>query len=594
MALDDANRQIILTLIAAAKDQGVPNEEVYDRLLADRGTLFAAEVTGEELQELIVESRKVKKRGGRRKGKQPEDSVADRLLAILDTAEVFISEEGAAFATVETDGHRETMAVNSKAYTNWLITEHYNRHARSCSSNALLEARQTTAAKALASGIRKTVWKRCGWGEDGAYYWDLGDSEWRAVRVDAEGWQVVEKPPIKFQRSGRETPAADPNDSWFGDEQQARIKDDPLRYIDALVRPAGVDAEEMREGQVLLRAFIFDCFRPGRDHAILNLIGPPGSAKTTTMEVIMGIVDPREPRHTGLPKTEDDFLVVSAKRAVFALDNISHLNVDFANILCRLTTGGGFEKRELHTDGDVFGGSGCLPVIITSLHNASNRDDFQRRTINLHLRSLHTGERATRADILMLADRLMPLIHGAIFDAVSLAIKRLDEVKKRFNDRQPDLGELAFWAEAGGPALGFRDGEFFDAYQTHLVSGDKEAAESDEFIACLLAWLSSIDEKRFEGKASTILDNLKGYARSTNIDIKALPLHSRWIGDWLTAKAKLLREVGIEYTSKRWSGSTRVHVLELKATRQPPVPLVDAEARPAPDAPDEKQGQDNK
>lgn len=39
---------------------------------------------------------------------------------------------------------------------------------------------------------------------ESAIYIDLGDETWRAVRIDAKGWQVTDRPPILFRRYDRE------------------------------------------------------------------------------------------------------------------------------------------------------------------------------------------------------------------------------------------------------------------------------------------------------------------------------------------------------------------------------------------------------
>ena len=41
-----------------------------------------------------------------------------------------------------------------------------------------------------------------------AIYLDMCDDQWRAIEVTAEGWRVVEEPPVLFRRGAGARPAA--------------------------------------------------------------------------------------------------------------------------------------------------------------------------------------------------------------------------------------------------------------------------------------------------------------------------------------------------------------------------------------------------
>ena len=47
-------------------------------------------------------------------------------------------------------------------------------------------------------------------GRDGTLYLDLGDEKWGAVEIDATGWRVIDKPPVRFRRASGMQPLPTP------------------------------------------------------------------------------------------------------------------------------------------------------------------------------------------------------------------------------------------------------------------------------------------------------------------------------------------------------------------------------------------------
>ena len=55
-------------------------------------------------------------------------------------------------------------------------------------------------AKAHFNAPERDVHIRVG-GLNGRLYLDLGDDTWRAVEIDANGWRVIDTPPVRFRRA---------------------------------------------------------------------------------------------------------------------------------------------------------------------------------------------------------------------------------------------------------------------------------------------------------------------------------------------------------------------------------------------------------
>lgn len=192
-----------------------------------------------------VEAPAKKKRGERGEGRNSADAILTR---IVDSAELFLNQDRDAFATINRGDHRETHAVKAKGFRDWVLTRFFEEKNSAPSDSKLKAAIDRADAKAMTSGQTITTCKRVGWGENDKYYLDLGDPTWRAVEADADGWRVVNNPPIRFTRSGKEKPIAEPIDPWLTpaelgfevrgipEDKMPRMHSSPLRYLLPLIR----------------------------------------------------------------------------------------------------------------------------------------------------------------------------------------------------------------------------------------------------------------------------------------------------------------------------------------------------------------------
>ncbi len=68
-----------------------------------------------------------------------------------------------------------------------------------------------------------------------------------------------------------------------------------------------------------------------------------------------------------MPKDERDLIVAAYNSHVLCSDNLSKVEVWFADALCRLATGGGFSARALHTDRDKAIFFGTKSIILNGI-----------------------------------------------------------------------------------------------------------------------------------------------------------------------------------------------------------------------------------
>ena len=103
---------------------------------------------------------------------------------------------------------------------------------------------------------------------------------------------------------------------------------------------------------ILVVAWLVASFRERGPYPVLVLNGEQGSGKSSFMRRCRSLLDPSSPPIQGPPKDEQGLIVTAQNSHLIALDNLSHISPELSDGLCRLSTGGGFAVRALHTDKD--------------------------------------------------------------------------------------------------------------------------------------------------------------------------------------------------------------------------------------------------
>jgi hypothetical protein len=125
---------------------------------------------------------------------------AQILLELAQPAELFHAPDGTCFADLDINGHPETWPIRAKGFRRWITRRYFEETRGSPSSEALQSALNVIEAKAHFDAPERVVFIRVG-GLDGKLYLDLCDENWQAVEIDAQGWRVIDNPPVRFRRA---------------------------------------------------------------------------------------------------------------------------------------------------------------------------------------------------------------------------------------------------------------------------------------------------------------------------------------------------------------------------------------------------------
>jgi len=420
-------------------------------------------------------------------------------LALENTSLLFTDQYKEPHAVINCGGHNEIWPVNSTAFRRWMGGLYFANNRRACNSDAIKAAVNTVEAQAFYNGDgEKELHNRVAWFEDALWY-DLSNSDWEAVEITSEGWKIVKQPPIIFRRfknqTAQVTPARGGILTPFYD--LTNIKDD--------------------ESKLLALVWMMVAFIPGFPHAVVNLYGPQGSAKSSFFRTVRQIIDPGVKLTDSLPRSQEDLTKKIHNQWFTPLDNLTSLPSWASDTICRAITGEGHSERTLYTNNDEVLLTFKRVVAINGINLVASRPDLLDRSIIIDLERIPPDRRKREQELSHDLDKAMPGILGAIFDTLSKALAVYPEVEKTLTEF-PRMADFTLWGYAVAEAMG-GDGEaFLRSYENNRKKQNLEAIEGHPVARAIVCFMEN--KKNWEGSPDellTLLDNIvEGFHKTTS------------------------------------------------------------------------------
>jgi len=260
--------------------------------------------------------------------------------------------------------------------------------------------------------------------------------------------------------------------------------------------------------QMLVLAWLLAAYRPTGPFPILALHGSQGSAKTTTETILRRMIDPSRANLTGVPRDERDVLISTKHSHLLGFDNFSSVSDSLSDALCRIATGSGLTTRKLYTDDTQTIFNGCRPILLNGITDLATRGDLLDRMIVLHLPKIEESERRDERTMLREFELIQPKLLGAMLDAVSTALRRVNRIKF---SKLPRMADFAIWAVAGGQALGLNGPDIMTAYERNRIEANFIALENAPAAVEIFRW-ASIRNAVWEGTCRQLLAELNTLA----------------------------------------------------------------------------------
>jgi hypothetical protein len=476
------------------------------------------------------------KHSGPLSGKEPD--ILFRLA--LAGASLFHTTERVTYADITVGGHRETWPIKGTEFSDWLLRRFFVEKGKIPTDAALKTAIRSLQAHSFFGGNEQhEIYQRVA-ESDGRIYLDLCDAEWQAIEIDANGWRIIDSPPVRFRRTTKMQPLPLP---------QRGGKIDQLRPL------VNLNDDDF----ILFISVVLDGLRTGRPHAILYLAGETGSAKSTLSDIIGRLIDPSSIPPRNLPGVRDLFVAAHNKHLLI-FDNISMITAAVSDALCQIASRAGYSKRKNYTDSGEFSVSGNRPLILTGVTNCIDRPDLADRTIVLNLSPIG-GERRRSDDEFWTAFKtLHPKIFGAILDAVSHGLGELPRVKLA---RMSRIADFQLWANACETSFTQR-GSFQRAFERNASETVEGLIDNDH--VCKAVGSLMITRHHWQGTAAELLRQLTDHD-GTEAQVSKLP---KWPRDpsifarHLRRTAAVLRKAGIEVVFGKTPDRSRTRIVTLR------------------------------
>lgn len=453
--------------------------------------------------------------------KTKKKSQASVLTELAEEAELFHTSEGEAYAMILINGHLETWALRSRSFRDWLSKRYYESEGSIPNSQALQDALNTLQGIACHDGPELEIHIRLA-AKDGSIWLDLCDEEWRAVKISAEGWEVVKEPPVKFRRTKGMKALPIP------------VKGGSISSLRQLVNVSDSDWP-------LLISWLVAAFRPGYPFPVLVLHGEQGSAKSTVSKMLRNLIDPNTAPLRSEQRDERDLILAATNGWVVGLDNLSRLPTWLSDALCRLSTGSGFATRTLYENDEETLFMAMRPIILNGIEELTTRSDLLDRSVIIHLPAISPEKRKTEAEVWQEFETIRPFVLGALLDSVSAALRTIEEVQLK---QKPRMADFALWATAAEESLGLESGAFVSAFMENRECANELALEASPIASALIEFMQ--DQGSWNGKSSKLLEELNQRASDEVKKQQGWPKRANSLSGSIKRIAPNLRAVGIE------------------------------------------------
>src|SRR5581483_11547849 len=125
----------------------------------------------------------------------------------------------------------------------------------------------------------------------------------------------------------------------------------------------------------------------------LLLEGEKGSSKTTTMRLLLNMIDPSEGDLAPPPRDETDATISASEAGILAFDNLSGCRGDISDLFCRFSTGQAYKTRTLYQTRGLTLVTVKLPIMLNGIDPNITRGDLLERCITLRLPRITNARR---------------------------------------------------------------------------------------------------------------------------------------------------------------------------------------------------------
>jgi DNA polymerase I len=365
--------------------------------------------------------------------------------------------------------YREVISIESRRFETYISGLYYsNSDGEVVNKEAISDTIRILAAKALFENpLTEELHLRVAWGgkkqmyvQHDEIYYDLTDQMRRCVRITSQGWQIIpHTEDVLFRRFGQLS-QVEPSGNY------------PPEIFDQLLDLMHITDPQQR---LLSKVLTISYFIPDIAHPIDLAHGEKGSVKTTFCRCVKRLVDPSMPELLTVPSDKREFAQQLYHNHLLLYDNVRSVPDWFSDEVCKAVTGGGISKRQLFTDDEDVVYDYKRSIKINGINIALEEPDSLDRSIMSEYKRLPDDKRRSESEVLAEFENMKPQLLGYIMDILVKALQIRPNLDLK---RLPRMADFAIWGEAVARALGYKEFEFLNAYNTNIGAQNVEAIEA--------------------------------------------------------------------------------------------------------------------
>lgn len=461
--------------------------------------------------------------------------------------ELFCDNTNKSYASVMINGYRQVLPIENREFNLYLNHLYYSQFKKTINKDNLQQVINILQAEARFGNVKKIPLSNRVAKKNDSFWYDLTNNKWQAVEINADGWNIIDNPPILFNRYRHQS------------EQLTPMKNGDINKI--------FDYLNIKNYHTVFLCWLVSCFVPDIPHAMLIVYGEKGSAKSTACSLSKQLIDPSVLDTLTIPKDMRSFIVNLQQHWFLPFDNVSYINEEVSDTLCRAITGGGIQQRKLNTNAEdcIFTFKRCLAI--NGINNVATRSDLLDRSILIELSRIEDKDRRELSEVQDSFKVDLPCILGGIFDVLSKAMAIYPDVKL---DRLTRLADFTRWGYAIGEALGGKGQTFIDEYNSNIKTQNDEALNNDAVATLMIAFMK--DKEEWEGKSTDFYNKMIALAPDCGIasNSKQLPKAANSLTRKLNQLQSNLKYKGISFTIYEKSNANYISIKNENVSPLPP------------------------
>lgn len=417
-------------------------------------------------------------------------SKASDILSILKSYAYKNTEKGI-FAYIETANGREEVSVKSDVFYS-IIADDYQRfnEGKTVCIKTIKDCIFNFSGSIIKNQPKVSTRLRVNMERDGsAIRIDVGDKEYRYIKITANGWTIESDGDHYFTHHVRQ--ASMPIPKHGGDITKI------FKYCRA-----------SKEMETVFIAYVCSCFID-IIHPCLVIQGKAGSSKSTMSTFLKMIVDPSVNNSPCLfPRNEREIKDVYSTNYFVAYDNLQKITNRQSDCLCSIVTGTQDIRRKLFTNFETCTSDLRQPIVLNGIKNIISNEDMMERSIILELQPIASNEKKSERKLMFDFQNDLPDILGGIMDILSRTLSTYEADTVPNPPRMIDFYEYGYYiCESWKKGQGV---EFCVNYTLLVEQQLKNFSGESDFIELVKMFLEDQDNE-FRGVMSELWDDLRDY-----------------------------------------------------------------------------------